>query len=162
MPKLAATMSRSEMMSRIGSKDTKPELVVRRGLHAQGYRYRLHNRKLPGKPDIVFSKYRAVIFVHGCFWHAHENCKYFRLPKSNAAFWQEKLRGNRDRDQISLRRLKESGWRVMIVWECATRKLPTDRVIDTISNWLLSDRSFFELYGNAATTTKSTLESRVL
>lgn len=141
------------MMSRIGSKDTKPELVVRRGLHAQGFRYRLHNRELPGKPDIVFFRYRAVIFVHGCFWHAHENCKFFTLPKSNAAFWQEKLYSNRDRDQISIRRLKERGWRVMIVWECATRKLSSDRVIDAISKWLLSDQSFSKLSGSTATTT---------
>lgn len=155
MSNSAAKMSRSEMMSRTGSKDTKPELVVRRGLHAQGYRYRLHNRELPGKPDIVLSKFRAVIFVHGCFWHAHQNCKFFTLPKTNAAFWQEKLRGNRERDQLSQRRLNESGWRVMIVWECATRKLPTDRVIDAISKWLLSDRSFFELSGNSATTSQS-------
>lgn len=155
MANSAAKMSRSEIMSRIGSKDTKPELVVRRGLHAQGYRYRLHNRELPGKPDIVLSKFRAVIFVHGCFWHAHENCKFFTLPKSNTAFWQQKLRGNRDRDQLSQRRLNESGWRVMIVWECATRKLPTDSVIDAISKWLLSDRSFIELSGSPAATTQS-------
>lgn len=159
MSNSAAKMSRSEMMSRIGSKDTKPELVVRRGLHAKGYRYRLHNRELTGKPDIVLSKFRAVIFVHGCFWHAHENCKFFTLPKSNAAFWQKKLRGNRERDQLSQRRLNESGWRVMIVWECATRKLPTDRVIDAISKWLISDRSFFELSGNSATTSQSQLEN---
>ena len=153
MSNSAPKMSRSMMMSRIGSKDTKPELVVRRGLHAQGFRYRLHNRELPGKPDIVFFRYRAVIFVHGCFWHAHENCKFFTLPKSNAAFWQEKLYSNRDRDQISIRRFKERGWRVMIVWECATRKLSSDRVIDAISKWLLSDQSFSELSGSTATTT---------
>ncbi len=148
-----AAMSRSEMMSRIGSKDTKPELVVRRGLHAQGYRYRLHNRELPGKPDIVFSRFRAVIFVHGCFSHAHGNCQFSKLPKSNAAFRQEELRGNRDRGQLSQKRLRDSGWRVMIVLECATRKLPADSVIDTISKWLLSDRLFSELSGNAATAT---------
>lgn len=138
-------MSRSEMMSRIGSKDTKPELIVRRGLHACGYRFRLHRNELPGKPDLVLNKYRSVIFVHGCFWHAHEGCRYFKLPKTRREFWQEKLRSNRRRDQAALQSLFNGGWRVLIVWECATREVPVEKLAISITDWLQSRKKFAEI-----------------
>ncbi|UWS78016.1 very short patch repair endonuclease [Phaeobacter sp. G2] len=138
-------MSRSEMMSRIGPKDTKPELVVRRALHACGYRFRLHRKELPGKPDLVLSKYRSAIFVHGCFWHAHEGCRYFKLPKTRREFWEGKLLSNRKRDQTAAQSLIDSGWRVLVIWECATRETPVEKLVDRISEWLQSREKFAEI-----------------
>ncbi|OUL72152.1 very short patch repair endonuclease [Paraburkholderia hospita] len=112
---------RSERMSRIKGKDTKPELFVRRLVHGMGYRYRLHGRGLPGRPDLVFAKKRKVIFVHGCFWHRHVGCRLARLPKSRLDFWQCKLDRNIERDREVERRLAELGWNVMIVWECEVK-----------------------------------------
>ncbi|MXY57091.1 MAG: DNA mismatch endonuclease Vsr [Gammaproteobacteria bacterium] len=111
---------RSERMSRIPSKDTKPEMRVRRLVHGLGYRYRLHARDLPGRPDLVFRPRRKVIFVHGCFWHRHEGCSRNRIPKSpeRRDFWRDKLDGNVRRDQINQATLKEMGWRVLVIWEC--------------------------------------------
>ena len=109
---------RHKCMSRIKGKDTKPELIVRRHLHAHGYRYRINVKRLPGTPDIVLRKYKTVIFINGCFWHGHEGCKYFVLPKSNSQFWQRKIDRNKKRDiekRIQLRRL---GWHTIIIWEC--------------------------------------------
>ncbi len=109
---------RHNCMSRIRSKDTKPELLVRRYLHARGYRYRINVKRLPGTPDIVLRKYRTVIFINGCFWHGHEECRYFIMPKSNTPFWENKIERNRHRDiekRIQLRRL---GWHTIIIWEC--------------------------------------------
>jgi DNA mismatch endonuclease (patch repair protein) len=113
-------MNRSENMSRIRSKDTAPELAVRRLLHSLGYRYRLHHKDLPGKPDIVFSVRRKVIFVHGCYWHAH-GCKVAHTPKSNEAYWSPKLRRNVERDALNRARLAELGWRSFVIWECGAR-----------------------------------------
>lgn len=124
------------MMSRIGSRNTKPEMVVRKGLHAAGFRYRLHARNLPGSPDIVLPKYRSVILVHGCFWHAHEGCRNFRLPKSNTDFWREKLVLNAERDTRQLKELQDAGWRTLVVWECATRDFSTKKLVETIAAWL--------------------------
>lgn len=107
-------------MSRIRGKDTKPEMLLRRWLHATGLRYRLHVRSLPGCPDLVFPRFRAVIFVHGCFWHGH-SCRLFRLPDTRRDFWKEKITRNRLRDQLALERLQVGGWRVLTVWECALR-----------------------------------------
>jgi DNA mismatch endonuclease (patch repair protein) len=112
--------TRSKMMAGIKSKNTKPELAIRRGLFARGLRFRLHPKELPGKPDLVFPKYKTVLFVHGCFWHAH-NCHLFRIPSSNQEYWHKKLIGNRDRDQIQQGQLKQAGWRVLIVFECELR-----------------------------------------
>ena len=111
-------------MARIKGRDTKPEMVVRRLLHAMGYRYRLHASELPGKPDIVLRPRRKAIFVHGCFWHRHPDpaCKLARLPKSRLDFWLPKLEANRDRDQTNVDRLKAMGWDVLIVWECELRE----------------------------------------
>jgi DNA mismatch endonuclease (patch repair protein) len=108
-------------MSRIKGKDTKPELFVRRLVHGMGYRYRLHGKGLPGRPDLVFAKRLKVIFVHGCFWHRHVGCGLARLPKSRLDFWQCKLDGNVERDREVERRLAELGWKVMIVWECEVK-----------------------------------------
>lgn len=110
-------VTRSRMMSGIRGKDTKPELIVRSFLHRAGLRFRLHV-KLPGKPDLVLRKYRTAIFVHGCFWHRHEDCRYATTPASNAKFWREKFAGNVQRDAQVKRQLEEQGWRVEVVWSC--------------------------------------------
>ena len=110
-------------MSRIRSGDTKPEIVVRSLLHRMGYRFRLHRRDLPGKPDIVLPKHRTVIFVHGCFWHRHRGCKRCTTPSTNQDYWLEKLKGNAERDRKNKRLLKKLGWKVGIVWECETNDL---------------------------------------
>ena len=110
--------TRSYNMSQISGKDTKPEMMVRKFLHANGFRYRLHVKDLPGKPDLVLPKYNSVIFVHGCFWHAHEGCKYFKIPKTRTEWWENKLLGNRERDEKHVRQLKDLGWNVIVVWEC--------------------------------------------
>lgn len=109
---------RSERMSRIRSRDTAPELALRRRLHALGLRYRLHDRRLPGRPDLVLPRYRAAIFVHGCFWHRHGGCSIATTPKTNTAFWQDKFDRNVSRDARSSAALAEAGWRVFTVWEC--------------------------------------------
>lgn len=114
-------MSRGENMRRIRSKDTAPEITVRRLVYAMGYRYRLHRRDIPGKPDIAFLSQRKVIFIHGCFWHQHLGCRQGRLPKSNTDYWLPKLQRNIERDQITLDKLAVLGWRVLVVWECETK-----------------------------------------
>lgn len=108
------------VMSRIRGKDTKPEMLMRRGLHGQGLRYRLHGKGIPGKPDMVFPKYRTVLLVHGCFWHGH-GCSLFKWPKTRAAFWKDKIDRNMARDRQALAALKADGWRVLVVWECALK-----------------------------------------
>lgn len=113
---------RSFNMSRIRGKDSKPELLVRKFLFTSGFRYRLHVKALPGKPDIVLKKYNAIIFIHGCFWHKHENCRYFVIPKSRTEWWIEKLNQNVKRDILSKTALENDGWRLLIVWECQLRK----------------------------------------
>ena len=110
--------TRSKMMGRIRATNTAPEIAVRRFLHRAGLRFRLHVGQLPGKPDIVLSKYNTVVFVHGCFWHQHRGCRYATTPKSNTAFWKAKLNGNVRRDRVQLGRLRRMGWRVCVVWEC--------------------------------------------
>lgn len=111
-------IERSERMSRVRGKDSNPEMKLRRLIHAMGYRYRLHVNKLPGKPDLVFPSRRAVIFMHGCFWHRHTGCKLARMPKSRIDFWRVKLESNRVRDQRHQQQLLELGWDVLVVWEC--------------------------------------------
>lgn len=109
------------MMSGIRGKDTKPELLVRKYLHAQGFRYRLNDRSLPGTPDIVLPRWRTVIFVHGCFWHRHSGCRFAYTPKSRQDFWQKKFDNNISRDECAIANLKGAGWRVLVVWECTLR-----------------------------------------
>ena len=116
-------VERSAQMSLVRSKDTKPEWTVRRIVHALGFRYRLHGTLLPGKPDLVFSRLRKIIFVHGCFWHLHgDRCPLTRMPKSRLEFWRTKLQANRRRDDKTLRRLRAAGWSVLVVWECQMRE----------------------------------------
>lgn len=112
---------RSRCMSHIRSKDTKPEMLVRRYLFSRGLRYRLHVRKLPGSPDIVLPKYRTAIFINGCFWHGHEGCKLYKPPKSNREFWSAKIERNRERDRLTTAQLQALGWKVIRVWECRLR-----------------------------------------
>ena len=112
---------RSEIMARVRSKNSRPEMLVRKIVYAMGHRYRLHARTLPGCPDLVFRPKRKVIFVHGCFWHRHANCALARMPKSRLPFWTAKLEGNRKRDQRNKRALSREGWKVLTIWECQLR-----------------------------------------
>lgn len=121
-------------MSLIKSRDTQPELLIRQIAHACGYRYRLHVKDLPGQPDLVFPKYRKVIFVHGCYWHRHPKCKLARLPKSKLDFWVPKLTQNRERDLKTVRQLRRDGWQVLVIWECQTKR--TDAVERRIRTFL--------------------------
>ena len=118
-------------MSRIRSKNTKPEEMVRKYLFSKGFRYRKNDPRLPGKPDIVLPKYKTVIFVNGCFWHHHEECKYFVWPKNNADFWRSKIEGNTERDSRNYENLAEMGWKVLIIWEC---QLKSNNKMDTLNN----------------------------
>lgn len=123
-------------MSGIRGRDTRPEMQVRKGLHATGFRYRLHDRNLPGKPDIVLPKYRAVIFVHGCFWHGH-GCRLFRWPKTREEFWREKIGRNVANDRRHLEQLAALGWRTGIIWECSTRDRPQWNILlAEVEQWL--------------------------
>ena len=126
-------------MSRIQGKNTSPELLLRSLLHRQGYRFRLHDKSLPGKPDIVLPKYKTVIFVNGCFWHRHEGCQYTTVPKSRAEFWAEKFRLNVERDYKNAERLRASGWHVIVVWECEL-KSPEKAVKQIIRKLSLAER----------------------
>lgn len=123
--------TRSRMMSGIRGKNTKPELLVRSHLHRKGLRFRLH-AKLPGKPDLVFFKHRTVVFVHGCFWHRHQNCQYATIPKNNANFWKTKFAANTKRDGLVQEKLNGQSWRVLVVWECQTSKAELDALAATI------------------------------
>ena len=114
---------RSQMMSLIKGKDTKPEMVIRKYLFSKGLRYRLHNKKLSGKPDIVLKKYKTVVFINGCFWHGHKDCKYFKMPKSNEFFWEQKINRNRARDIANEFVLQTEGWKVIRIWECELKKV---------------------------------------
>ncbi len=125
-------------MSSIRDKDTKPELFIRSGLHAIGYRYKLHDKNLPGKPDLVLPKYNAIILVNGCFWHGHD-CHLFRLPKTRSDFWAAKIRANIERDRKNLAAYCKLGWRVLTIWECAIRGVPQeelDELIKRTSIWI--------------------------
>ncbi len=136
-------------MARIRGTDTKPEMTLRRGLHALGFRFRLNDRRLPGRPDIVFPRYRAVLLAHGCFWHGHD-CHLHRLPGTRAEFWEAKIAGNRARDALVLQSLDRLGWRRGIVWECSLRgrsRLAPEEVISSCAEWLRSDRPHLEVRG---------------
>ena len=124
---------RSFIMSCVGTKDTKPEMVVRRALHRLGYRYRLHRRDLPGSPDLVFPSRRKVVFVHGCFWHGH-SCRWGRLPKTRPDYWQPKIASNRERDKRNLTTLEEAGWRAVVIWQCELKQ--ADRALGRIVAFL--------------------------
>ena len=125
---------RSRNMSAIKSKNTKPEIAVRKLLHSMGYRFRLHRKDLPGSPDIVLPKYKKVIFVHGCFWHRHQNCKYASNPKTRREFWEKKFKENIERDKKTQEKLKNLGWKTKIVWECEIKK--QDKLIKKLEDFL--------------------------
>jgi DNA mismatch endonuclease (patch repair protein) len=129
---------RSEVMSLIRGKDTKPELAVRSILHRMGYRFRLHRKNLPGKPDIVLPRYRTVVFVHGCFWHQHDGCPDGHPPKSRKEFWLKKLDGNKARDKRNLAALSEAGWRVIVIWECELKP----KLLGSLKNKLRQEIGF--------------------
>ena len=133
-------------MSGIRGKDTKPELLIRRELHKRGFRFRLHSPLLPGKPDIALAKYKALIFVHGCFWHGH-GCDLFKWPKTRPEFWKGKIGGNVLRDRRSVENLQTMGWRVAIVWECALRRRGVETITDEIAFWLRSSETTGEIKG---------------
>jgi len=124
--------TRSYNMSRIRSKDTKPEMLVRRFLHKNGFRYRLHVKDMPGKPDIVLPKYKTVIFVHGCFWHGHQGCKYYVVPKTRTEWWLHKIGNNITHDANAERLLKAAGWNVIKVWECELKKTSFEETLNNL------------------------------
>ena len=133
MPDVLTPQQRHRCMSHIRSKATKPEIVVRRWLWAHGYRYRLNVKSVPGKPDIVMRKYRTAIFVNGCFWHGHEGCKQFVLPKTNSDFWRNKTEYNRERDQKNYQLLIEAGWQVIVIWQCNLVKEKIEATMQSVA-----------------------------
>lgn len=146
MADIVNKQTRSRMMAGIKGKDTKPKLALRRALHARGFRYRLHSKNVPGRPDLVLSKHEAIVFVHGCFWHRHEGCRYTTTPSTRPEFWQAKFDANVIRDAAIRDQLIEAGWRVATVWECSLRK--TDQLAATVEllrSWLLSDSRHLEV-----------------
>ncbi|MEN8412317.1 very short patch repair endonuclease [Acinetobacter bereziniae] len=137
--------TRSRMMANIRDRNTKPEIKIRQALHAKGFRYRLHDKKLPGKPDLVLPKYKAVIQINGCFWHGH-SCPLFKWPSTRVEFWQNKIGGNIKRDQLNTEKLLEQGWRVLIWWECNTRNREVFEVsVEKAIMWLRRNESFLEI-----------------
>lgn len=138
--------TRSRMMSGIRGKNTKPEVVLRQALHARGFRFRLHSGKVPGRPDLVLPRYRALIFVHGCFWHRHQGCRYASTPSTRPEFWQAKFEANVARDRAVHLAVIESGWRVATVWECALRKRQEIEItVEELGEWLRGDTTEIEL-----------------
>jgi DNA mismatch endonuclease, patch repair protein len=162
MADVVSPATRSRIMSSIRAENTVPEMRLRKGLHARGFRFRLHYSGLPGKPDLVFPKYRAVIFVHGCFWHAHE-CALFKWPKTRKDFWKEKIDKNRCRDLAVMDKLEQQGWRVLLVWECAMKgkgRKPIDDIVDSCAEWLLSSSIKSEIRGQYATVNTANAHAR--
>lgn len=148
MSDVVSRETRSRMMSGIRAKDTKPELLVRKALFAAGFRFRLHRRDLPGVPDVVLPGKKVAIFVHGCFWHMHERCKSAKLPSSRKDFWSEKLGRNVDRDRKSVDALIRLGWRVLVVWECATREKGSESSLPSaLASWIGGGETEGELSG---------------
>ena len=133
------SLQRSKIMAAVKGKDTKPEMIVRKYLFSKGLRYRLHDKKLPGSPDIVLQKYKTVIFVNGCFWHGHEGCKNYRLPKSNEFYWEQKIRRNKARDIANEYVLQTEGWRVIRVWECEIKKVKDrEKILETLYKQIIT------------------------
>lgn len=149
MADIVDKQTRSRMMAGIKGKDTKPELVLRRALHARGFRYRLHSKTVPGRPDLVFPKHHAIVFVHGCFWHRHEGCRYTTTPSTRPEFWQAKFDANVARDRSVHDQLLDAGWRVATVWECALRR-PEETALaaNLLAAWLRSSAAEIQI-GNA-------------
>ena len=150
MADIVSPKKRSDMMSGIRGKNTKPEIIVRSLLHRLGYRFRLHRKDLPGRPDVVLPKWRTVIFVNGCYWHGHENCHLFRPPKTRTEFWINKIEGNQARDQRNYAGLTDAGWKVLVIWECAVSKklsLTDEELENAIASALGSSQPLIELRG---------------
>jgi DNA mismatch endonuclease (patch repair protein) len=151
------------MMAGIRGTDTKPELMIRTALFSAGFRYRKNCGDLPGKPDIKLTRYRAVIFVHGCFWHGHD-CRFFRMPGSNVEFWSNKIGLNRERDARDIRELISSGWRVCVIWECVTRSATflerRPAIIELLTQWIASGEPFLELYDSMAMNKKADMDGQ--
>jgi DNA mismatch endonuclease, patch repair protein len=124
--------TRSYNMSQIKATNTKPELLVRKFLHANGFRYSLHKKTLPGKPDIVLAKYKTVIFVHGCFWHGHANCRYYKVPKTRTQWWLNKINSNKANDAKAVKALEKEGWKVITVWECRLKNKKTEKTLTAL------------------------------
>lgn len=137
MTDIVDRQTRSRMMSGIRSKNTKPEMIVRRFLHAKGLRYKLHDKTLPGRPDIVLSRHRTVIMVQGCFWHRHAGCQFAYVPKTRQDFWMTKLEGNVERDSRAVSALQKAGWKCLTVWECELRGQETAEVLKSLYNAVL-------------------------
>jgi len=138
MSDIFSSKKRSEIMSKISGKETKPEILVRKYLFANGFRFRKNVKTLPGKPDIVLPKYKTIIFVHGCFWHGHKDCKKSKLPKTRKEFWENKIRGNIQRDKTNIEELKNQGWNVLVLWECELKnKELRERKLLYIKDYLL-------------------------
>ena len=138
---------RSRMMAAVRSRDTKPELALRRALHAAGFRFRVHSRIGKARPDIKLTRYRAAVFVHGCFWHGHDPCRLARRPKSNTGFWNGKIEGNMARDARNLAELRAAGWRVAVVWECAIRGRDIGEVAARLAAWVAGGEGDLEISG---------------
>jgi len=128
---------RQRNMQAIKGRDTVPEMLVRRYLHAHGFRYRLHVKDLPGKPDIVLPKYKTVIFIHGCFWHGHEGCKYYVVPKTRTEWWLEKIGKNKENDKLAVALLKKAGWKVLVVWECGLKTGLIEKTLSSLTNKII-------------------------
>lgn len=149
MPDVVDPLTRSRMMSGIRAVNTQPELAIRRGLHAKGFRFRLHADNAAGTPDLVLPRWRAAIFVHGCFWHGHD-CHLFKMPSTRPEFWSAKIERNRKRDEIVQRQLEDSGWRFLVIWECALKgrtRLGFDELIEKVAIWLRGDERTGEIAG---------------
>lgn len=143
--------TRSRMMAAVKSRDTKPELLIRSILHQKGFRFRLHVKDLPGKPDIVLPKYRSVILINGCFWHGHENCRFFKIPSTRTEFWEEKIHKNKINDSKAIAKLLAENWRVCVIWQCKIResKKNLTELADIVSSFITGKEKFLELRDNS-------------
>jgi len=135
---------RSEIMSKIRAKNTKPEILVRKFLYSKGFRYRLNVANLPGRPDIVINKYQIAIFIHGCFWHGHKNCKLFKYPKTNSEFWKAKIKSNRIRDLKNYNKLEHKNWNVIVIWGCELKPLKIDDTLKKTYDYLLDKQNLMQ------------------
>jgi DNA mismatch endonuclease (patch repair protein) len=150
MTDIVDKVTRSRMMSGIRGKDTKLEILIRKGLHARGFRYRLYTTKLPGKPDIMLPKYKALILINGCFWHAHHDCHLFKWPSTRKEFWEAKILSNAKRDTENLKHYQAAGWKVLVIWECALKgktKLPLESILDLVVHWIKYEKNNCSIQG---------------
>jgi DNA mismatch endonuclease (patch repair protein) len=160
MPDIMTPQERSERMGRVKNKNSRPEILVRSLVHRMGFRFRLHGKKLPGKPDIVLVRHKKVIFIHGCYWHQHGVCRPLAIPENNSDFWRRKFADNVDRDKRNIEELAELGWRVLVVWECETKDLPTLK--DKLQTFLKpGQRQWVEIFRNLSATSRQTPYTQV-